>query len=256
MRASAIVFVYILTAIMVYPAACNASLEPYSFMPSMSGLSSFGFPAAMIDSSLFGLTQENSSPFSSQGAVASLTTPWPSMNFSSFGPDMSSLGFPAISGINGQSASVMQQPQMPASFSLSDIMASTMDFQPAQNSIASDLPGAKPSTTDNYSESSNGKTIKIKLGDVIHVQLKSRIDQGYTWNLSATEGLNVTGERMYSPQQFDSSLFDGETFILEATQEWDIQAIKPGTQVVTARYKTSADGGPYDKTFTLTVIVE
>ncbi len=114
--------------------------------------------------------------------------------------------------------------------------------------------GFSPSTENNYTEASNGKTIKIKVGDIIHVQLDSRVDLGYLWNLNVTDGLNVTGNRIYPPQQLAANIGAG-TIELLSTQEWDIKAIMPGTQVINATYSRS-EPGPDDRTFILTVIVE
>ncbi|BAI61304.1 conserved hypothetical protein [Methanocella paludicola SANAE] len=125
-------------------------------------------------------------------------------------------------------------------------------MQPATSSFTN----WSPSTTDNYGESSNGGTITVKLGDTIHLQLPARVDQGYIWNLTVTDGLNITSERVYTPQQI-SSLFSGSGLSkLEVTQEWDIKAVKPGTQVILGSYKSSAENGTYDKAYKLTVIVE
>ncbi len=112
-----------------------------------------------------------------------------------------------------------------------------------------------PSSVDSYTEANNGQTITIKLGDIIHIQLTSRIDQGYVWNISATKGLNITSNRMYSPQEVGTNLLAGVIGI-EATEQWDIQAISPGTQQISAVCTLSNGYVAGDKTFVLTVIVE
>lgn len=112
-----------------------------------------------------------------------------------------------------------------------------------------------PSSTQSYTEANSGQTITIKLGDIIHVQLTSRLDQGYVWNISATKGLNITSSRMYSPQSVDTNLFAGVVGI-QATEEWTIQAVKPGTQQINAVCTKSDGAKAGDKTFVLTVIVE
>ncbi len=141
--------------------------------------------------------------------------------------------------------------QMPTSFNISDLLSSSL-VQPAQSSLSN----MEPSATNSYGESNNGGTITVKLGDTIHLQLPARIDQGYFWNLTVTDGLNVTNERAYTPQQI-SSLFSGTGLSqLEVTQEWDIKAVKPGTQVILGSYKSSAANGTYDKAYELTVVVE
>jgi len=143
------------------------------------------------------------------------------------------------------------QSQMPASVDISGILASSL-VRPEQSSFSD----WAPSASDNYGESSDGGTITVKLGDTVHIQLPARIDQGYIWNLTVSDGLNVTSERVYTPQQI-SSLFSGSGLTqFEVTQEWDIKAIKPGTQVILGSYKSSAANGACDKAYKLTVIVE
>lgn len=223
MRARVIVFVYAIVAILMCSTASGAGFD---LTPYLSGLSSFGFPADLIDSSL-SMPGSSMSGFNSSLFMPSFTQTMPGMSY-----------LPA-------------QSQMPASFSISDIMSSPM-LQPVQSSFSKNT----PSTVNSYGESSNGNTITVKLGDTIHLQLPARIDQGYMWNLTLTDGLNTTSERVYTPQQI-SSLFSGMGMSqLEVTQEWDIKAIKPGTHVILGSYKSSADNGPYDKTYKLTVIVE
>jgi predicted secreted protein len=227
MRARAIVFACAILAALTFSTAAAAS---FMQTPSISALSSYGFPAALVDLASYGDYSRSSAP----DTVASLNSSSLFSGFSSFSPAMS-----------GMSA------QMPKSFSLPGILESSA-LQPTRGSITE----WAPSTVDSYGESSNGDTITIKLGDSIHVQLPARVDQGYMWNLSVTDGLNVTSERVYTPQQI-SSLFSGSGLSkLEVTQEWDITAIMPGTQVILAKYRSSADSGPYDKAFTLTVVVE
>lgn len=224
MRARATILVL---AMLMCSASSGASFGLSSYL---SGLSSFGFPAELIDSSL-ALPDSYISAFNTSQFPSSFMQP--------------------ISGMSFLPAQTSFQSQMPASFNISDIMASSL-VQPAQSSMSN----WAPSATDNYGESSNGGTITIKPGDTIHLQLPARIDQGYIWNLTITDGLNITSERVYTPQQI-SSLFSGSGLSqLEVTQEWDIKAIKAGTQVILGSYKSSAANGTYDKTYKLTVIVE
>ncbi len=112
-----------------------------------------------------------------------------------------------------------------------------------------------PYATGTYTEDSNGKTIRVKVGDTIRIRLQAQVDDGYSWNLSTTQGLNVTGQRMYPPEVASIDPFTG-TVSLRADQEWDVLAVKPGVQAINARYQQSQPGGPYDRTYMLTVIVE
>ncbi|HTY92004.1 MAG TPA: protease inhibitor I42 family protein [Methanocella sp.] len=125
-------------------------------------------------------------------------------------------------------------------------------FQPVADNFAQDT----ASTGTGYGESSNGDTITVKLGDTIHLELPARIDQGYIWNLTVTKGLNITTELALAPSKISSLFSDSGLTSLEVTQEWDIQAVATGTQVILGSYKSSVDNGPYDRTYKLTVIVE
>lgn len=227
MKARASVSVFIVMIVLLCSAVSGAS---FSLAPYLSGLSSFGFPADLIDSS----------PAMTSAYIPAFDT---SQFPSSFMQPMSGMSFLPVQTSFGS--------QMPASFNISDMMAGSL-VQPAQSSMSN----WAPATVDNYGESSNGNTITIKLGDTVHLQLPARIDQGYFWNLTVTDGLNITSERVYTPQQI-SSLFSGMGLSqLEVTQEWDIKAIKAGTQVILGSYKSSADNGTYDKAYKLTVVVE
>jgi predicted secreted protein len=113
----------------------------------------------------------------------------------------------------------------------------------------------QPSSANNYTEASNGQTIYIKLGDTIHVQLTSRLDQGLLWNVTVTNGLNVTGNEMYPPVQGDNTDLLTGVIAFNATQEWDIQAIATGTQEVTGVCRQSSNTSPVEDRYELTVIV-
>jgi len=112
-----------------------------------------------------------------------------------------------------------------------------------------------PYATGTYTEDDNGKTVKVKPGDTIRIRLQAQVDEGYSWNLSATPGLNVTGQRMYPPEVAGMDPFTGTVRLL-ADQEWEVLAVEPGAQAINARYQQSQPGGPHDRTYTLTVIVE
>jgi predicted secreted protein len=231
----------------------SATIPPYSLMPSMASLSSFGFPASMLEpqgyfqqtavspETMIGLTS-NFLPDSASEAAFSGLMPGTSSAFS---------GFPMMPGIGSFTSPVDYASQVPMMSSLAfpGVQMPSMALQPSTGS-----PGVSPSASNNYTEASNGKTITIKQGDIIHVQLPSRIDQGYIWNISVSDGLNVTSTRMYPPEQINPISSSGE-IVLRSIQEWDVQAIKPGTQNITAVYKRPWADGPGDRTYMLTVIV-
>lgn len=233
----------------------TAQISPYSFMPSMESLSSYGFPASMLEPQGYFET-----PFLSPDAISSLTSALmpasenPDASYLTFMPGLSSgLDFPAMSGMSAFTSPASQIP-MTSLLAFPQLQMPSMSLPLSQDALAASNVGASPSTANSYTEASNGKTITVKQGDIIHVQLPSRIDQGYIWNLSVTDGLNVTSTRMYPPEDANSISNTGEIELL-STQEWDIQALKPGTQYITAVYKRPWADGPSDRTYTLMVIV-
>jgi predicted secreted protein len=252
MRARAIIVIIYLALAAASPASMASDIPL-----DLAGLSSFGFPSSLLQSSFSGLPPGYllpSSTFSNPDSMLSLTnafmtaSPGSMAGYSSFFPETSSLGFPATSNL-----SVFGSPSFSSS-QMSFPETSGMLGQPFQGLASQANTGFSPSTENNYTEASNGKTIKIKVGDIIHVQLDSRVDLGYLWNLNVTDGLNVTVNRIYPPQQLAANIGAG-TIKLLSTQEWDIKAIMPGTQVINATYSRSKPG-PDDRTFILTVIVE
>jgi predicted secreted protein len=220
----------------------------------LTGLSSFGYPSSMLQSSFTGLPSEYflpSASFSDPGSMLSLTNAFmpaslgPMAGYPTFFRDTSYFGSPAMTDPGGLGSLSMFSSQTGFP-DMSGMLDQQLQGQASQ-AIA-------PSTENNYTEASNGKTIKMKVGDTIHVQLDSRVDLGYLWNLSVTDGLNVTDNRVYPPQGLLTNIFAGNIELLY-TQEWEIKAIMPGTQVINATYSQSQPGAG-DREFILTVIVE
>ncbi len=260
MRVRAIVLGYLLSAIMV-AGLCGASaaFSPYSLMPSVANLSPFGFPASLVEPQ-FGLQNIVMSPDAIVGLTSSfLPDSASSMAFGGLMPGISS-GIPgALSGFSGLPG--WGSFASPVNYTPSAPMISSLALQglhvPSMSLLQPQMGGnsaVSPSTANNYTEESDGKTITVKKGDVIHVQLPSRIDQGYIWNMSVTGGLNVTGTRMYPPEQASAIGSNGEIAIY-SLQEWDVQALERGTQYVTAICRRAWADGPDDRTYNLTVIV-
>jgi len=219
-------------------AASSASLA--SDTPfDLAGLSAFGFPSALIQPPLSGIPTGYLQPsMPDLDAIYSLAG-----TFMAF-PGSSSFGFPATPSFSSPSFSATQM-GFP---DISDLVGQS--FQDSASPVYSEpAPSAGA-----YTEANNGQAINIKLGDTVRVQLTSQLDLGYIWNLSVTDGLNITASRVYLPQQLAGDLIAGRVDLL-STQEWTIKAIKPGTQVINATYGQSAPG-PGDRTFLLTVIVE
>lgn len=240
----------LIAAILAGMPTSTADLSP--LMPPIDSLSSFGFPASLLE------TQGGMQPYGiSPDALFSsgfLPDTSSTQAFNSLMPGLSGTlsGFPALSGL-GSFSTPSYKPLMPA-ISLPDFSVLQMPSSGLQQGIMNNNPGASPSTVNNYTEASNGRTITVNRGDIIHVQLPSRIDQGYIWNASVTDGLNVTNMVMYPPEQISPISGTGEV-ALQSTQQWDVQAVKPGTQHFTAEYRRPWADGPDDKEYTLTVIV-
>jgi predicted secreted protein len=220
---------------------------------SQAGMSSYGFPSSLLQSSFSGLPADYMPPALSSSmpeAAFSLATTFmpsnlgPMAGYTSYFPEESSFGFPVMSGLGSPSSS----PNLMGFPGLTDIVD-----QQFQGFTPQAVSGLSPAS-DAYTEASNGRTIKVKLGDTVKVQLDSRVDLGYTWNLSTTDGLNVTNSRVYPPKRLASDITAG-TIALSSTQEWYIAAIKPGTQVINATYSQSLPGSG-DRTFILKVMVE
>ncbi len=233
----------------------SASVSPYSFMPSMGNLASFGFPASLVEPQ-FGLRPTVMSPLDMVGLTSSfLPDSASTLAFNGLMPGISGAlsGYSGLSGLGTFTSPVNYTSQSPmmSSLAFQGLHVPSMSLLQSQ---AGSNPVVSPSTVNNYTEASNGKTITVTKGDVIHVQLPSRIDQGYIWNISVTDGLNVTGTRMYPPEQASAIGNNGEIAIY-SLQEWDIQALERGTQYVTAICKRAWADGPDDRTYMLTVIV-
>lgn len=234
---------------LVLAAVLPASLASDS--PSgLAGLSPFGFPSSLLQPSLSGIPSsflQFSTPYPGNGSNASPDSGFTPSDLglwdgiTSFSPG-TSFGFPSLSGNSSF---------MPSGMGFngpSDILGQS--FMGLSSQADSEL---TPSSNA-YTEASNGKTIHAKLGDTITVQLNSRADQGYIWNLSTADDLNVTGNRMYPLKLLSSNLGTG-SIALQTTQEWDLKAVNPGTQVINATYSQSSPSAG-DRKFLLTVIIE
>jgi inhibitor of cysteine peptidase len=251
MKARAIVVIFLAIAV-----ASSVSLAADTPFGLAEELTSYGFPSSLLQSSFSGFPSgylEPSTPYSTPDAIFSFANAFmpmdlgPMGDYPSYFPGSSSFGFPAMSGLSdfispAFSSTPMGFPEI-----------SGMIDQPLQGSFSQADSGLTPSA-DAYTEANNGQTIHVKLGDTICVQLDSRLGLGYIWNLSVTGGLNITSSRVYMPQDLSNDIASG-TIELLSTQEWNIKAIKAGTQVINATYSQS-EPGPGDRTFILTVIVE
>ncbi len=78
------------------------------------------------------------------------------------------------------------------------------------------------------SEKDDGKTISARIGDTFLLKLPENPSTGYTWQISVTPGLIVTGEGFY-PSVLRRIGAPG-------TREWQIRVTGPGDQTISAVY--------------------
>lgn len=103
-------------------------------------------------------------------------------------------------------------------------------------------------------EAYNGKTIQIKKGDTIYLELKENPSTGYSWQLSLSKGLNTLSTKYYPPE----SSQNGQSFIVgaEGFRLWGINSVARGSQQVKGIYKRSWERETgKEQTFTLNVEV-
>lgn len=102
-----------------------------------------------------------------------------------------------------------------------------------------------------YGGSDNGKTITVSKGDTFTVRLDENPSTGYSWNLSAGNGLQVVSDR-YIPNT-TSPMIVGSGGV----HEWTIKATGNGTYKVSGVYKRPWEPMAGNETrYTLTVIVK
>ncbi|HTY92228.1 MAG TPA: protease inhibitor I42 family protein [Methanocella sp.] len=130
---------------------------------------------------------------------------------------------------------------------LSGFSSSTLMPMLLSDSVTQTTAGVQPNSTNNYTLDDNGSTINMKVNDTIYVQLPFHINTGGVWNVTVTNGLNITGQRTLTPLLSASST--PGNMDLTAIQEFDVQAVSPGTHYI----KGICSGS--NKTYMLTVIV-
>lgn len=80
-----------------------------------------------------------------------------------------------------------------------------------------------------YSDSDNGKTITLKSGDTFTIRLDENPTTGYSWNMTADDGLQIVNDR-YIPGASQAIGSGGY-------HEWTVKAVKNGTHKVSGVYK-------------------
>ncbi len=237
---------YVVSSLIVVLLVCMSGTiaSAQLFNTSAIEMPSFSIPSNLMDTSLYSTPSYATSPAISSPDYSGVFQQINSL----YHPDMVTPDTASTGTDANATASTWQMPAMPAldfssfgsSATLSDLLSS-----PVTQSVGPDTPNA----TNNYTMDSNNQVINMTVGDTIYIQLPASIDTGALWNLTTTNGLNVTNQRMYPPTIGASSGSSG--IQLSATQEWDVQAIAPGVQKITATCS-----GPVAKTYTLTVNVK
>jgi inhibitor of cysteine peptidase len=91
-------------------------------------------------------------------------------------------------------------------------------------------PGIQPPFTV-YTESDSGRTVNASLGDELNVRLAENPTTGYTWNLSASAGLNLVRDE-YIP-----SIPSGQIAGSGGIHSWYYSATETGEQTLHGEYR-------------------
>jgi inhibitor of cysteine peptidase len=99
-------------------------------------------------------------------------------------------------------------------------------------------------------EEQNTATVSVNKSSVITVKLKENPTTGFQWNLTTSPGLHIINNT-YVPSDTTGKLVGSG-----GTRIWDISAMDPGTQNITAVYMRSWEPVAGNETaFSMTVIV-
>ena len=113
-------------------------------------------------------------------------------------------------------------------------------------------PPAKPAQT--LTEADNGKTVSVKVDDLVAISLKGNPTTGYRWRTAKVDGKAVeqTGEPKYTTNQHRPGMVGvGGTFL------FTFKATKPGKAAVSLEYARSFEKNKKPaKTFAVTIEVE
>jgi inhibitor of cysteine peptidase len=96
------------------------------------------------------------------------------------------------------------------------------------------LPGTPPSVSPRYhiyTGADNGKAVQEPLGETFGIRLGTNPSTGYSWNLSLTKGLTLSGDE-YIP-----SSSPGQRVGVGGTQSWTIITAAKGDQQAKAEYR-------------------
>ena len=100
-------------------------------------------------------------------------------------------------------------------------------------------------------EAENGKSIRIKNGEIFILQLRENPSTGYSWELNVSEGLDILSDG-YTQDQAP----EGQVGV-PGTHSWTIEAVSLGSQQVNGIYKRPWENMTgTEENFTLNVEVE
>lgn len=80
-------------------------------------------------------------------------------------------------------------------------------------------------------EAENGKSIRIKNGEIFILQLRENPSTGYSWELNVSEGLNILSDG-YTQDQAP----EGQVGV-SGTHSWTVEAVSQGSQQLNGIYK-------------------
>ena len=99
-------------------------------------------------------------------------------------------------------------------------------------------------------EAENGKSIRIKNGEIFILQLRENPSTGYSWELNVSEGLNILSDGYTQDQSPEGQVG------VPGTHSWTIEAVSQGSQQVNGIYKRPWENMTgTEENFTLTVEV-
>jgi inhibitor of cysteine peptidase len=111
-----------------------------------------------------------------------------------------------------------------------------------------------PETIHKLTESDNGKTIKVKMGEVVRILLKGNPTTGYSWRTGKLDGKSIEqkGEAKYTTNPHPRGMVGvGGMFV------FTFKAAKPGTTEVNLEYARPWEKGKKPvKSFTTTIDVQ
>jgi inhibitor of cysteine peptidase len=82
-----------------------------------------------------------------------------------------------------------------------------------------------------YTDEDNGRTVQEGRGEVLNIRLRENPTTGYSWNLSMTDGLTMTGDEYIPTQE------GGQMVGVGGVRSFHLTATGAGMQMVTGEYR-------------------